>query len=198
LSPRPDVSEQRKQQIINAAMRVFSRLGLHEARMDDIVEESGLSKGTIYWYFDSKDDIVIAILENLFSDEFIKLDLSSDPDRRASDMIDDYLSSMLQDVKKMLTMLPLTYEFYSLAFRNERIRSILSKYFEEYMKKMVPVIQKGIDDGEFQPLDATDVAVTLGATYEGLLLMWMYDPSIIDLDHHYEAAIQLIIKGLKV
>ncbi|HET7081061.1 MAG TPA: helix-turn-helix domain-containing protein, partial [Chloroflexia bacterium] len=57
MSPRPDVSEERKNQILDAAAAVFSRLGFHEARMDDIVRESGLSKGTLYWYFTSKDAI---------------------------------------------------------------------------------------------------------------------------------------------
>ena len=62
LSPRPDVSDERKNQILQAATNVFSRLGFHKARMDDIVEESGLSKGTLYWYFKSKDDIVSALI----------------------------------------------------------------------------------------------------------------------------------------
>jgi len=56
MSPRPDVSEERKNQILDAAGKVFARLGFQKTRMDDIVEESGLSKGTLYWYFKSKDE----------------------------------------------------------------------------------------------------------------------------------------------
>ncbi|MFN2235991.1 MAG: TetR/AcrR family transcriptional regulator, partial [Anaerolineales bacterium] len=55
MSPRPDVSEQRKDQILDAAATVFAKKGVHESRMDDIVEKSGLSKGSLYWYFKSKD-----------------------------------------------------------------------------------------------------------------------------------------------
>ena len=46
MSPRPDVSVERKKQILDAAMLVFSRKGLHQAHMDDIVKQSGLSIGT--------------------------------------------------------------------------------------------------------------------------------------------------------
>ena len=55
---RTDLSATRKNQILDAAMTVFARSGFHEARMDDIVQESGLSKGTLYWYFKSKEEII--------------------------------------------------------------------------------------------------------------------------------------------
>ena len=66
MSPRPDVSEERKDQIMNAAEDVFTQKGFSDARMDDIAEETGLSKGTLYLYFKSKEDLVIAILDRIF------------------------------------------------------------------------------------------------------------------------------------
>ena len=53
MAPRPDVSEERRNQILEAATTVFARLGFHRARMDDIVQEARLSKGALYWYFKS-------------------------------------------------------------------------------------------------------------------------------------------------
>ena len=73
MSPRPDVSDERKSQIINAAEGVFTKKGFDEARMDDIAEETGLSKGTLYLYFKSKDDLIIAILDRMFQREFKQL-----------------------------------------------------------------------------------------------------------------------------
>ena len=48
MSPRPDVSEERKQQILEAAIAVFARLGFRAARMDDVAEQAGLSKAALY------------------------------------------------------------------------------------------------------------------------------------------------------
>ena len=62
MSPRRDVSEERKEQILDAAAEVFSRKGFDKARMDDIVEKTGLSKGALYWYFKSKDEIFEALV----------------------------------------------------------------------------------------------------------------------------------------
>jgi len=56
----PDAGEVRRNQILDAATAVFARLGFERARMDDIVEASGLSKGALYWYFNSKEEIITA------------------------------------------------------------------------------------------------------------------------------------------
>ena len=52
--PRVDPDEQRAV-ILAAASACFSRKGFHRTTMDEIVAESGLSKGTLYWYYKSKN-----------------------------------------------------------------------------------------------------------------------------------------------
>jgi AcrR family transcriptional regulator len=66
MSPRPDVSEERKNQILEAAIAVFARLGFDQSRMEDIAGQAGLSKGALYLYYKSKDAIVAALLTYFF------------------------------------------------------------------------------------------------------------------------------------
>jgi AcrR family transcriptional regulator len=58
---RPATSEQQKSQrrdeIIAAAKKVFARNGFHDTTIADIAKEAELAYGSIYWYFDSKDDL---------------------------------------------------------------------------------------------------------------------------------------------
>jgi len=49
MSPRTADREERQDQILDAAEEVFADKGVHEARMYDIVDKSGLSKGSLYW-----------------------------------------------------------------------------------------------------------------------------------------------------
>ena len=55
--------EARKIQILEAATHCVGRFGYHQTSVDTIAREAGLSKGAIYWYFKSKDDILIALSE---------------------------------------------------------------------------------------------------------------------------------------
>ena len=56
--------ESRRQQILEAARRCFSRDGFHNTTTADIVRESGVSQGTLYLYFATKDDIILALADD--------------------------------------------------------------------------------------------------------------------------------------
>ncbi len=197
MSPRPDVSEERKAQILEAAINVFARLGIHNARMDDIVAESGLSKGALYWYFKSKDEIIISILGGLFEREFEDLQPMLESDEPVSERLVQFITYTLSDIQQMLKIIPLAYEFYALAFRNQAVGEAIKGYFRRYLQILKPIIQEGIDSGEFKPAEAQDIALTLGAVIEGTILLWVYDSETVDLDHQGKTSIQLLLKGIQ-
>lgn len=196
MSPRPDVSEERKQQILDAAEKVFTHKGLDEARMDDIAEGTGLSKGTLYLYFKSKDDLIIAILERIFQHTFDQLETRMGDELSAGEAIRRFAEEAGRDYTSMLRIMPIAYEFLALAFRNKTVQKALKRYFKLYMEVLVPVIQRGIDSGEFRKVNAQEVAIAAGAIFEGIVLLWVYDKSRVDVEHHIQSSIQLLLEGI--
>ena len=197
MSPRPNVTDQRKIQIINAAEDVFTKKGFDQARMDDIAEETGLSKGTLYLYFKSKDDLIIAILERIFQREFKafeQIDLST---TSAGDAIDLFVDTVVKDIKLMLRLMPIAYEFLALAFRNKIVQKSLKVYVNRYMNILVPIIQNGIDTGEFKNVDAKEVAIAMGAVLEGTILIWVYDKSLVNPEANIRSGIRLLLDGVR-
>jgi AcrR family transcriptional regulator len=198
MSPRPDVSEERKNQILDAATQVFMQKGFDKARMDDIVEQTGLSKGTLYWYFKSKYDIIITILDRIFLDIFDKLDSQQkDGHLSASEALWQFTEDAIQDYKKMLSLMPVAYEFLALAFRNKVVQKALKQYMEHYMEVLVPIIQRGIDTGEFRPVDASEAAIAAGAIFEGTILLWVYDKEMVDPERHIRSGIKIWLAGVR-
>ena len=65
-SRREQQREVRRQQILDAALAVFSQKGYQAANVSDVAAEAGVSQGTIYWYFDSKEDLLTAALLSYF------------------------------------------------------------------------------------------------------------------------------------
>jgi AcrR family transcriptional regulator len=197
LSPRPDVSEERKKQILDAAISVFSRLGFHKARMDDIVKESGLSKGTLYWYFESKDEIITSIMEDIFTGSMEEYQLHAAPGTSVREQLTKIMINTMDDVKQMLQIRPLVYEFFALAFRDEKVQKLIRNYFKFYMDNIVPIVQKGIDNGEFRKMDAREASMSLGAIFEGTILLWFYDPSIVEIEQQLKASLDLLLDGFE-
>lgn len=197
MSPRPDVSDERKNQILNAAELVFTKKGLDSARMDDIAAETGLSKGTLYLYFKSKDILIIAILERFFQGMFQLLNARKSDQLSAEEAINQFTQEAIRDYKRMLRLMPVAYEFLALAFRNKTVQKALSQYFNHFMEVLVPIIQQGIDTGEFRNVDPKETAIAVGSIYEGTVLLWVYDKNLIDIDHHIRSSIRILLDGIR-
>lgn len=197
MSPRPDVSEERKDQIIDAATEVFTRKGFQQARMDDIAEESNLSKGALYWYFKSKDDLIIAILDRIFLREFEDLEKLRNEPVAVVDLIWQFTERVIKDMNHMLRILPLAYEFVALAFRSRVVQQVMQRYLRRYFDILIPVIERGIENGEFRAVDPTEVAIAAGAIFEGTVLLWVYDKSLVDPEQHIRTGIKLLLEGIQ-
>lgn len=66
--------------------------------------------------------------------------------------------------------------------RNEGVRRFVKYYFEEYRETLVVVVREGIERGEFRKADAEEVAVTLISLFEGVTLLWAFDPDTIPIE----------------
>ena len=197
MSPRPNVSDERTSQIITAAEDVFSKKGFSAARMDDIAEETGLSKGTLYLYFKSKNDIIIAILDRIFQREFKVFEQIDFSKTSATDTIWLFVDTIAKDIKYFLRAIPIAYEFLALAFRNKTVQEALKVYVNRYMDILIPIIQRGIDSGEFKNVDPQEVAIAMGAILEGTILIWVYDKSLVNPEVHIRSGIKLLLEGIQ-
>lgn len=196
MSPRPDVSEERKNQIIAAATKVFSERGFAEARMDDIVAESGLSKGALYWYFDSKDAIIVAILDRVFDWEAAHLDEILDREASAELKLERFVDVTLQDLKKMKPLMPIFFDFWSLSVRNKNINKAIKRYYQNFIDIVEPIIELGIQRGEFRIVDVRETALAIGALFEGTILFYAYFYDILNLETQFRTGLELILEGL--
>jgi len=196
MSPRADVSEKRKNQILDAAMEAFSKVGFHKARMSDIADSSGLSKGSLYWYFESKNDLIVNLLARVFEPEIKDLrSLLSDP-RPVRKRLLIYAERAADDMVKMLKWGPLVYDFIALAFRQDSIKRSIQGYYQQNMELLEVLIQQGLDRGELKADSVQEAAIAIGSILEGTVVLWVYDPDQINIKKHVLTNIKLILKSL--
>jgi TetR/AcrR family transcriptional regulator, fatty acid metabolism regulator protein len=75
-------AEQKRQRILDAAVRVFARRGFHTSRVGDIAEEAGVAHGLLYHYFSSKDEVLETVFRENWSqllERFALVEASSEP-----------------------------------------------------------------------------------------------------------------------
>ncbi|MFN8403353.1 MAG: TetR/AcrR family transcriptional regulator [Anaerolineales bacterium] len=197
MSPRPNVSDERKAQIINAAEDVFTQKGFNEARMDDIADKTGLSKGTLYLYFKSKDDLIIAILDRMFQREMKQMEGLDQADLSAADAIWKMTEAVTNNILGFVRLVPIVYQFLALAFRNKYVQKALKKYINQYIDMITPIIEQGIKSGEFRKVNAREVAIAMSAIIEGTLLLWVYDRDLVEPEKHIRSGVKLLLEGVQ-
>lgn len=197
MSPRPNVSDERKAQIISAAEDVFTQKGFNEARMDDIADETGLSKGTLYLYFKSKDDLIIAILDRMFQREMKQMEGLDQAGLSAADAVWKMTEAVTNNILGFVRLVPIVYQFLALAFRNKYVQKALKKYINQYIDMITPIIEQGIKSGEFRKVNAREVAIAMSAIIEGTLLLWVYDRDLVEPEKHIRSGVKLLLEGVQ-
>lgn len=188
----------RKEEIIAAAAAVFARKGFYGASMEDIVRESGLSKGGLYWHFDSKDAIVSAVLDRFFTAEMAEIGEILQSELPIPDKLRRVMGQMMADAEAELALYRnIWLEFYAVASRESAFRERLLGYMNQYIALMEALIQQGIEEGAFRPVDPRRTAMTAMAQFEGLILLWAIKPEMVELTSLSETAVEHLLRSLR-
>lgn len=196
MTPRPDVREERTQQIVDAAVKVFSKQGFHEATMDEIAEEAGLSKGALYWYFKGKDKIISTLLQWFFEREYSVLESWLESEESPREIVYKTGQMVVSDLFSLKIFIPVMYEFIALSFRNPTVGNVIRKNLYEFVDRMELVFQKGIDLGEFDDKGTREMVLAFGALLEGSILIWSYDLNNVDLESIVNSSTLIFLDGI--
>lgn len=195
---KSDVKEERKAQILDAATHVYARSGFDRARVDDIAEEAGLAKGTLYLYFNSKDDIMLSILDRMVGRELQDLGKILAGERSAKDKLIKFVEYSIDEVENLKPTLPVLFEFWGAMSHQDVVREKLALHYQSLVDMLVPIIQQGIDEYDFYRVDARSAAIALEAVMEGTIFLWASSPEMVDLRSQLKNSLQLMLKGLEV
>jgi AcrR family transcriptional regulator len=151
--------ERRTEEILGAAFRVFSIKGYHNATVDDIAQEAGISKGTCYQYFMGKEDIFIATMERTLST------LLAEADAAAGEAKDALMRLGIEGLTFISKYRDLQFMFMGMISEalggNERLRKKAAEVFAKVAEFLSRDIERGIADGIFRPVDPNTVAYAL-------------------------------------
>lgn len=186
----PQYKEEAKSRILDAANKVFAEKGYHEATMEEIAKRLGVSKGAIYLYFSSKEDLFEAMCKTA-PQAFKEILFSSFGDEA------NPIQSATQFFDKMLKLSAsnpgLSFEILSEASRNPTLRRILTENREEYERVLTGFLAEGLNRKIIRDdLDIRALANALIALWNGLETLLVSGLSIDDARRAWLEALRAI------
>jgi len=186
----------REREILEAARVLFSKKGYSDTTLQEIAERVGITKGTIYLYFQNKEDLIASVIE----EEVQKLLDDLTKIKNADMPVDRMLTEM---ILKILERLGRKREIYRLlnpdvVRMTPSLRKVFKKRLRPFFERGIEVIQETLDEGieekVFKPMDSFKVANILQAMVIGLLRSWALGARVKEEDR--ELLKNLILTGI--
>jgi AcrR family transcriptional regulator len=194
----PAHEQQRRDQILAAAMACFARQGYHATSMDDVVRQSGLSVGALYTYFPSKEDLFLALAESR-SEQTLRylneLFRRPGPLEQKSQQAIDYFFELLSD--EFVPLARVNLEFWSQAAKSDRVQAWQSRRCDMLRQFYVWLLGQAQRDGEIRAdVDIAAAAELLMALNEGILTMYVAGVGSVPRDALKAAYVAFVNGGL--
>lgn len=199
MTPRPDVSEERKAQIYQAALACFNRKGYHRTTMDDIVAESGLSKGTLYWYFKGKKGLFLSLFQEIMGQlGQVWEAIAANEEASATEKLRTSLALFRAELGGMVPFFSVMMEAWALTRYDEDVESIIQELYRHYLDIMIHIIEEGVASGEFGVESVREMALVIMTLFDGITLAQGTGLWHGDWDALMDAAEELVFHGLEV
>ena len=193
--PRRRAPEASRDAILDAALRCFAKRGYHETSVDDIAARARLSKGAIYWHFEGKRELFLALMDRaLVHDLELARAVNAAPDWRAA--LHVLLTRTPEYVDRELPLVKLSLQHLLATGMDEGVRVRSEQKVERWNGVVERQLAKGMADGSLRAFAPEDVTLAIGAAIAGLTLMRLTRPDL-PLASVYRALEEIVARGLE-
>jgi AcrR family transcriptional regulator len=200
IEPRRRRKAERPQEILEAAFAEFSRNGYATTTLDQIAERAGVTKGTIYVYFENKEHLFISMVHEFTKAAYDTVQgMYETHDGSTADLLRAQFSFIYQHIvedrrrREVVRML---------IAEAPRFPELADRYHQEILRPCLDMlrqaIQRGMDRGEFRRSSIIDTPQVIIAPI-ALVDLWMMmfdDRQPLDLKAYFNAHLDLVLNGL--
>lgn len=204
MSPKRIDKNRRKQEIAIAALEVFAQRGFEGASISQIAKAAGISKGSIYLYFDSKIELTVAAasawVAKIEEGATTLPDKSHDPLTRLRVLFQASTQAFLEDPR----MISLFLGIIQVAMRDRELLErldVIRKVSEPIRNEICKILLDGVSQGVFRPEVASQaerIAINLVAFVDGLGMHTIASPGFFDLSDQIDLYLEGLLNSLRV
>lgn len=187
---------QRKKQILDAALHVLVQNGYEQSRMDDVVKSSKLSKGAIYWYYKSKKEMYLDLVNfwvlrySVILNHIVEED--APPSRQLKDLFKYFIDQYETDPQPFIALT----EFWSMAQKDKEFKNKLQKVYTHFLELLENIIERGVTSGEFKKLDVRMTALSIMVNIESINWFTLFEIHGVTVKEYMETITDFILAGI--
>jgi AcrR family transcriptional regulator len=191
-------ADQRREQMLAAALEVISARGYADTRIADVAERAGVSPALVIYYFKTKDQLLTEAIRH-YEDNFYAVGqtrlarLNS-----AAERLEEFvaMSCLSEADPEPASSWQLWLDFWAQAARNAEVASVRQKSDERWRDVIASLVRDGQEAGEFREVDAARFALYLSTLLDGLTIQIALNDPVVDSLRAFELSMQFVAEQL--
>jgi AcrR family transcriptional regulator len=191
-------ADQRREQMLHAALEVISARGYADTRIADVAERAGVSPALVIYYFKTKDQLLTEAIRH-YEDNFYAVgqarlaQLTS-----AAERLEEFvaMSCLSEADPEPTSSWQLWLDFWAQAARNAEVASVRQKSDERWRDVIASLVREGQEAGEFREVDAFRFALYLSTLLDGLTIQIALNDPVVDSLRAFELSMHFVADQL--
>jgi len=189
--------DDRAAQIIEAAFRIIKDKGYNNLTMQELSTYSNISKGGINHYFKNKEEILIAVLEELDRRLFQAVDDIIENPEDPDDMLRKRCSGGFEMAKDDPTLLYVLIDFTALSKNNSKYFEIIKHFFNKYRYLASVGVKKGINSNTYNDIIPEEFGAVMLGLWFGIWFQWVFQKEAFNYDRVTKIAEEMMFNYLE-
>lgn len=179
--PSRSRAEVRRDEVRKAAYKCFQQAGYHETTVDDICAAAGMSKGSFYWNYASKQEVFIDILDSWTREVMDELFEQFEDAVRQPDYVDQISTALVRELHRGRKIVPLWLEFTVRARQEKELQASLSKFYRRARTAIAEILRPAVSHRLSEDQLSAVANVVFGA-WTGLIMQDLSEPAGVDTE----------------
>ncbi len=169
---------EKAEQLVSCAFGLFSERGIAGVNMDAIAAKAGVTKGSLYWHFNSKKDVILAACLHYYRtwrqnmSEELRQEIS--PIRRLERAIRFSVRSCLLDEKNRV----FTMEILTLSLYDREVRNSWAQFYDTARAHFCALVDQAVAVGEMETDNVAETVNFMLCSMEGIKQQALFEPQI--------------------
>jgi len=190
---------QRRQSILDAAVAVFNAKGCANATVDDIAARAGVSKGSLYNYFSSKEDLLAKVFVETFDVEHAEVDRLAREPLPATEKLQRLMEHVFKRLESFTRLGKLVMALWSEAIRKDKLADTMAEIHAHWRTHIQAILVEGVQSGEFGThFDPAIASSLIWATLNGIIVQAMFDREAESSEHSLASLKRALLTAMRL
>ncbi len=170
-----DKELEKRKHLVKTTYKLVADYGFSNITLQDVAEKAGVSKGSILYYFENKDELFVTLLERMVNNIERQIRVNVSRSNTPQEKLQAFINSTFVGIKENRDFYKVYLDFLSQSNHNDGLKKFNVYWYEQCVLVFGQIAKEGIEKGVFRNVAPEAAAIVARSVVDGLCIRWLFD-----------------------